>query len=580
MRKTKIVCTLGPSTADDSILKRLMLEGLDVARFNFSHGTHESHKATFDRVDRLRKELGLPVAALLDTKGPEVRVCQFKDGKIQLTKGDKFTLTSRDIEGTQEIVSVTYKNLPNDVKAGSRILLDDGLIELVVDEIVDGTDIVCSIMNDGALSNNKGVNLPDTRLSMPYLSEKDRSDIIFGIETGYDFIAASFVRCADDVLEIRKILEEHKCDSIQIISKIENQEGVDNIDEIIRVSDGIMVARGDMGVEIPGEEVPAIQKMIIKKTVAVGKQVITATQMLDSMIKNPRATRAEISDVANAIYDGTSAIMLSGETAAGAYPVEAVQTMVRIALKTEADIDYVKRFKEKGGDLSANVTSAISHATCTTAHDLNAAAIVTVTKSGRTARMISKFRPSCPILGCTTSESVYRHMSLMWGVRPLLMDEKQNADELFEEALEVAEQTGMVNKGELVVITSGLPLGVTGTTNMIKVDVIGNILASGVGVGNQTVCGSLCVCKDIEEANTKFMEGDILVMPKTNNDMLPLLRRASGIITEEDGANSHAAVVGLALDIPVITGAANATDVLKTGAVVTLDAIRGVVSNS
>ena len=579
MRKTKIVCTLGPSTQDDKILKRLMLEGLDVARFNFSHGTHDSHRENFNRVDRLRKELDLPVAALLDTKGPEVRVCQFKEGKIRLNKGETFTLTSRDVEGTQEIVSVTYKNLPNDVEEGSRILLDDGLIELIVEKIVDGTDIVCKIMNDGDLSNNKGVNLPDTRLSMPYLSEKDRSDIIFGIETGYDFIAASFVRCAEDVLEIRKILEEHNCHTIRIISKIENQEGVDNIDEIIRVSDGIMVARGDMGVEIPGEEVPAIQKMIIKKTVAAGKQVITATQMLDSMMKNPRATRAEISDVANAIYDGTSAIMLSGETAAGAYPVEAVQTMVRIALKTEADIDYVKRFNEKGGDVASNVTSAISHATCDTAHDLNAAAIVTVTKSGRTARMISKFRPNCPILGCTTSESVYRHMSLMWGVKPLLMSEKQESEDLFSEALKVAEATGMVNKGELVVITSGLPLGVTGTTNMIKVDVIGNILVSGAGVGNQTVCGSLCVCKDLEEANQKFMEGDILVMPKTDNEMLPLLRRASGIITEEDGTNSHAAVVGLALDIPVITGAANATQILKTGAIVTLDAVRGVVSN-
>ena len=580
MRKTKIVCTLGPSTQDDNVLKRLMLEGLDVARFNFSHGTHESHKATFDRVDRIRKELDLPVAALLDTKGPEVRVCQFKEGKIHLNKGEKFTLTSRDIEGTNEIVSVTYKQLPQDVKPGGRILLDDGLIELIVDEIKDGTDIVCSIMNNGDLSNNKGVNLPDTRLSMPYLSEKDRSDIIFGIKTGYDFIAASFVRCADDVLEIRKILEEHNCNSIRIISKIENQEGVDNIDEIIRVSDGIMVARGDMGVEIPGEEVPAIQKMIIKKTVAVGKQVITATQMLDSMMKNPRATRAEISDVANAIYDGTSAIMLSGETAAGAYPIEAVQTMARIALKTEADIDYVKRFKERGGDREANVTSAISHATCTTAHDLDAAAIVTVTKSGRTARMISKFRPACPILGCTTSESVYRHMNLMWGVKPLLMDEKQDAEELFGEALQVAEQTGMVNQGELVVITSGMPLGVTGTTNMIKVDVIGNILASGAGVGGQTVRGSLCVCKNAEEANDKFMEGDILVLPKTDNSMLPLIRRAKGVITEEDGMNSHAAVVGLTLDIPVITGVANATEILKTGSIVSLDATRGVVSNS
>ncbi|ADZ82753.1 pyruvate kinase [Cellulosilyticum lentocellum] len=580
MRKTKIVCTLGPSTKDDKILKRLMLEGMDVARFNFSHGTHESHKENFDRVDKLRKELDLPIAVLLDTKGPEVRVCQFAEGKVSLKKGEQFTLTSRDILGTNEIVSITYKNLPNDVKEGSRILLDDGLIELIVEKVVDGSDIVCKIMNNGDVSNNKGVNLPDTRLSMPYLSEKDRSDIIFGIQTGYDFIAASFVRCAEDVLQIRRILEEYNCHTINIISKIENQEGVDNIDEIIRVSDGIMVARGDMGVEIPGEEVPSIQKMIIKKTVAAGKQVITATQMLDSMMKNPRATRAEISDVANAIYDGTSAIMLSGETAAGAYPVESVQTMARIALKTESDIDYVKRFKERGSTATNNVTSAISHATCTTAHDLGAAAIVTVTKSGRTARMISKYRPVSPILGCTTSASVYRHMSLMWGVKPLLMEEKQNADELFEEALTVAEHTGMVNKGELVVITSGLPVGVTGTTNMIKVDVIGHILVSGVGVGSKQVCGNLCVCKTEEEANEKFIEGDILVIPETTNEMLPLLRRAAGIITEEDGVNSHAAIVGLAIDIPVITGATNATDILKTGSVVSLDAGRGIVSSN
>ena len=449
-----------------------------------------------------------------------------------------------------------------------------------MEKVVDGSDIVCKIMNNGDVSNNKGVNLPDTRLSMPYLSEKDRSDIIFGIQTGYDFMAASFVRCAEDVLQIRRILEEYNCHTINIISKIENQEGVDNIDEIIRVSDGIMVARGDMGVEIPGEEVPSIQKMIIKKTVAAGKQVITATQMLDSMMKNPRATRAEISDVANAIYDGTSAIMLSGETAAGAYPVESVQTMARIALKTESDIDYVKRFKERGSTATNNVTSAISHATCTTAHDLGAAAIVTVTKSGRTARMISKYRPVSPILGCTTSTSVYRHMSLMWGVKPLLMEEKQNADELFEEALTVAEHTGMVNKGELVVITSGLPVGVTGTTNMIKVDVIGHILVSGVGVGSKQVCGNLCVCKTEEEANEKFIEGDILVIPETTNEMLPLLRRAAGIITEEDGVNSHAAIVGLAIDIPVITGATNATDILKTGSVVSLDAGRGIVSSN
>ena len=580
MRKTKIVCTLGP-VINDAVLKELVLQGLNVARFNFSHGSHEEHGGRFDMVERVRKETGMPIATLLDTKGPEVRVCKFQDDKkVQLTKGNKFTLTVRDILGTEDIVSVTYKDLAKDMAPGKRILLDDGLIELVVDEIKDGTDIVCTIQNDGVVSNNKGVNLPDTRLSMPFISEKDRGDIIFGIERGYDFIAASFTRCADDILEIRKILDEHNCNSIKIIAKIENQEGVDNIDEIIRVSDGIMVARGDMGVEIPGEEVPAIQKMIIKKTVAQGKQVITATQMLDSMIRNPRATRAEISDVANAIYDGTSAIMLSGETAAGAYPVEAVKTMVRIALKTEADIDYIKRFNQKGGDRAANVTSAISHATCATAHDLGAAAIVTVTESGRTARMISKFRPNCPILGCTTDFHVYNQMNLMWGVTPLLMDEKQSTDELFAEALKVAEQTAMLNKGELVVITSGYPVGTTGTTNMIKVDVVGNILASGVGIGKDAVSGSLCVGSSLEEVNDKFMEGDILVVPKTTDDMLPFLRRASGVIVEEEGNDSHAAAAAVALNIPAITGAVNATNILKTGAIVTLDPTKGIVSNA
>lgn len=468
MRKTKIVCTLGPSTQDDNILKQLMLEGMDVARFNFSHGTHETHKANFDRIVKFREELGLPIAALLDTKGPEVRVCQFKEGKITLNKGDQFTLTSRDVEGTQDIVSITYKQLPKDVEVGTPILLDDGLIELSVIS-VDETDIVCKVLNSGNLSNNKGVNLPQTRLSMPYLSEKDRSDIIFGIKTGYDFIAASFVRCADDVLEIRKILEEHNCHTINIISKIENREGVDNIDEIIRVSDGIMVARGDMGVEIPGEEVPAIQKMIIKKTVAAGKQVITATQMLDSMMKNPRPTRAETTDVANAIYDGTSAIMLSGETAAGLYPVESLQTMRRIAEKTEEDIDYIKRFNMQKLVTTPTITSAISHATCTTAHDIRAKAIITVTKSGRTACMISKYRPACIIMGCSPEMRVVRQLSMSWGVVPLYINEEQQTEELCSHALASVVDAGYLKQGDLTVMTAGVPLGISGMTNMIKV---------------------------------------------------------------------------------------------------------------
>lgn len=473
MRKTKIICTLGPATEDEKVLRELMLAGMDICRFNFSHGDHETHKQKYDTVVKIREQLGLPVATMLDTKGPEIRICKFKDTKVMLQKGDTFTLTTREVEGTKDIVSVTYKNLPSDVHVGSAILLDDGLIELNVLEIKDGTDVICKVMNDGAVSNNKGVNLPDASLSMPFISQKDREDMIFGAKTGFDFIAASFTRTADDILEIRKILEEHDRTDMKIIAKIENREGVNNIDEIIRVADGVMVARGDMGVEIPLEEVPGLQKMIIKKVYNAGKQVITATQMLDSMMKNPRPTRAETNDVANAIYDGTSAIMLSGETAAGAYPIEALKIMARIALHTERNIDYIKRFKNRDSDGVQNVTNAISYSTCAAAHDLNAKAIVTVTKSGRTAHMISKYRPLAPIIGCTTSEKTYRQLSMTWGVIPVLIDEKQDTTDLFEAAMKAAEKTGIVSKGDLVVLTGGMPLGVSGTTNIMKVDVIG-----------------------------------------------------------------------------------------------------------
>ena len=468
MRKTKIVCTLGPATEEDFVLRQLMQEGMNVARFNFSHGNHEQHERNLNRVRRLREELGMPIAALLDTKGPEIRLGNFKDGQALLEKGQLFTLTADEVEGTNEIVSLTYKNLIHDVKRESRILIDDGLIELSVTD-VNENEIRCEVLNGGFVSNHKGVNVPDTELSMPYVSEQDRRDIIFGIEKGFDFIAASFVRCAEDVLEIRKILEEHNCDSINIISKIENMQGVKNIDSIIEVSDGIMVARGDMGVEIPFEDVPIIQKMIIKKVYNAGKQVITATQMLDSMIKNPRPTRAEATDVANAIYDGTSAIMLSGETAAGLYPVEALKTMVKIACRAEQAIDYTTRFKTRENMENPDITNAISHATCTTALDLNAAAIITVTKSGVTARMISKYRPLCPIIGGSTSGYVCRQLNLSWGVIPILIREERNTDELFHHAIEVAKKEGHVKQGDLVVITAGVPLGVPGRTNLMKV---------------------------------------------------------------------------------------------------------------
>lgn len=473
MRKTKIVCTLGPSTDDENVLREMIRSGMNVARFNFSHGDHKTHLERLEMLRKVRDEEGKHIAALLDTKGPEIRVKKFVDGKIFLEEGQKFTLTTREVDGTNEEVSITYANLPNDISAGTRILIDDGLIEMVCDEIVDGTDIVCHVVNGGAVSNNKGVNVPDVALSMPYISEKDKDDILFGIKEDFDFIAASFVRTAGDVLRIRRILEDENCYSIKIIAKIENRQGVENIDEIIQVSDGVMVARGDMGVEIPSEDVPVVQKMIIRKVVQAGKHVITATQMLDSMIKNPRPTRAETADVANAIYDGTSAVMLSGETAAGLYPVESVRMMAKIAERTEQDIDYGKLFFNRERKANPNVTDAISHAACTTAHDLKARAILNVTKSGSSARMISKYRPSCDIVACSTYPGVCRQMNMAWGITPILVDEMTDVFELFDVAIEGAKQLDVLKRDDLVVLTAGVPLGISGTTNMLRVQVIG-----------------------------------------------------------------------------------------------------------
>lgn len=581
MRKTKIVCTMGPSTADDNVLRQLMLSGMNVARQNFSHGDHESHKKVFEQVKRIREELGLPVASLLDTKGPEVRVKQFAGGKAELKTGADFILTTREVEGNEEMVSITYKNLAGDIEVGTRILADDGLIEFKVADIAEtegGCDIVCKVVHGGILSNNKSCNFPGVKLSMPYLSERDKSDILFGIETGFDFIAASFVGTDDDIMEIRKLLDDNGGSDIKIIAKIENQEGVDNIDDILRVSDGIMVARGDMGVEIPFEEIPRIQKVLIEKGYRAGKQVITATQMLDSMIKNPRPTRAETTDVANAIYDGTSAIMLSGETAAGLYPVEAVRTMAKIAETTENNINYAKRFRDRHEVMSENVTNAISHAAVTTALDLKAKAILTVTKTGSTAKFLSKFRPNRPILSCTTSERTWRQLNLSWGVVPLMAEEKQSTDELFVHAVDCAQKKGLLETGDLVVITAGVPLGVSGTTNLMKVHVVGDVLVKGTGVTEKTVIAPICVAKSPEDARTHFVSGDILVIEETCNEIMQLLRSASGIIVEKDGLDSHAAVVGLTLDIPVILGAQNATKILKSGTTVIVDAKKGVVT--
>lgn len=474
MRKTKIICTLGPSTDKGDVLKELVLAGMNVARFNFSHADHEEHLGRLKRLEELRKELHIPVATLLDTKGPEIRIGTFKeDQKVQLNEGQTFTLTTNPIEGDENQVSISYPNLINDIEVGTTVLIDDGLIEMYVTDMTP-TDIICKVKNGGIISSRKGVNVPGIHLTMPFISDKDRSDILFAVEHDYDYIAASFVRSAEDVEDIRKMLNKYKSQT-KIIAKIENLQGIQNIDSIIDAADGIMIARGDMGVEIPYEEVPVLQKEIIKKVYNSGKQVITATQMLDSMIKNPRPTRAETTDVANAIYDGTSAIMLSGETANGKYPVEALKTMIKIAVRTEADIDYKKRFRMCDDQYcKSDITEAISRATVTTAYDLDAKMIITVTTSGRTARMISRFRPFCQIMGCTTDPKVYRQLSMAWGVTPLLIDLEHDTFELIEHTIQAVEDAGYLQDGELAVLTAGVPLGTSGTTNMIKVQIAGS----------------------------------------------------------------------------------------------------------
>ena len=467
MRKTKIICTIGPASESEERLRDLMLAGTNVARFNFSHGSHEGHTAKFDRVIKVSSELKLPVATLLDTKGPEIRLKDIEGGKTELVSGQKFILTTEEILGNNEKVTITYKGLKDDINVGTTILIDDGLIEMVVDEINE-TDIICSVVNGGPISNHKGVNIPGAALSMPYISDVDRSDIMFGCDMDFDFLAASFVRCKEDILEVRKIIEEHGS-HMKIIAKIENTQGIRNLDEILEAADGIMVARGDMGVEIPMEEVPIVQKQMIKKAEALGKHVITATQMLESMIKNPRPTRAEATDIANAIYDGTTAIMLSGESAAGLYPVEAVKTMAKIAERTEQDIDYNSRLRRRKDIDNIDTTTAISHATCTTAMDLKAAAIITVTISGFTAGMIARYKPSCPIIACSVSPRTCRQLNLAWGVTPIWIARESTAEDLFDEAVHAAEKEGYIKKGDKVVLTAGVPLGVSGRTNMIRV---------------------------------------------------------------------------------------------------------------
>lgn len=556
MRKTKIVCTLGPSTDQPGILRQLLENGMNVARFNFSHGDYAEHKGRLDQLRALSKELDVSIPAMLDTKGPEIRLGEFENGKEQLTAGQKFILTSRNVKGTKEISSIIFHGA-DDIRIGNAFDAQG---------------------NQAIIQHKKGVNVPGVHLSMPYMSQRDRDDILFGIEQGYDLISASFTRSAQDIMDIRHLLDEHNA-NIRIIAKIENQEGIDNIDEILSVADGIMVARGDMGVEIDYAEIPSIQKHLIDHAMQMGKICITATQMLDSMIVNPRPTRAEITDVANAIYDGTGAVMLSGETAAGKYPVEALKAMAMIAETTESDTNYESLCHHVGMDSTRlTISAAVSHAACTTASDISASAIITASKSGETARLLSRFRPDAPIIACVLDETTCRQMNVYRGVTPLLMDYAHSTDELISMSVKAAEDAGLIHSGDRVVVTAGVPVGVSGTTNMIKVHLVGDTLLTGIGINpGLNAKGEVCVCRNAEEAAKKFKAGQILVVPFTTNDILPYMRQAAGIIAEEAGANSHSAIVGLTLGKPVIIGATHATRTLKDGMKISMDCARGVV---
>ena len=573
-KKTKIVCTLGPASQSEETLTKLIENGLNVCRFNFSHGSHEEHKERMDIVKKVRDELKKPVAILLDTKGPEIRTGNFADPEVFLEEGSKFIITMADVIGNKEMCTVSYKGLAEDVVEGDTILIDDGLVGLKVENVV-GEEIHCVVENSGIVKNHKGVNVPGVKINLPALTPKDISDIEFGITQGIDFIAASFVRKASDVLAIREVLENNNATDIQIISKIENQEGVDNLDEILQVSDGLMVARGDLGVEIPTEEIPVVQKLMIKKCNEAGKPVITATQMLDSMIRNPRPTRAEVTDVANAIYDGTDAIMLSGETAAGKYPVEAVKVMASISKRIEETLKYEEILRERNLK-GSTVTDAISYATCTTAIELNASAIVSSTSSGYTARMVSKFRPKTPIIAATPNERTSRQLSLSWGVYTVMCEQAENTDDLIDNSIEASKNEGYIHEGELVVITTGVPTGVSGTTNLIKVQVISEEICQGIGIGRTTVEGLVRFVKSGQTCEN-FNEGDILVTTMTDKDMNPYIEKAAAIVTQEGGMTSHAAIVGINLGKPVIVSAESILSKVEDGELITVDTTRGAV---
>lgn len=575
MRKTKIVCTLGPSTDNPEVIRGLIERGMDVARLNFSHGTRREHLSRILMVREIAGAAGRHIALMLDTRGPEIRTGSLKKGRVTLVNGQRFILTTREIVGDENQVQVSFEGFPHEVKPGHRILLSDGFIQLIVEEIVEDRDVICRVVFGGVLGERKGVNIPGVRTKMPYMNDQDAADISFGLENGVDIIAASFVTSPEDIIQVRQLVETHQ-GVVDIIAKIESRDGVERLDDIIKMADGVMVARGDLGVDIPAEEVPLVQKAIIRRCNELGKVVIIATQMLESMINNPRPTRAEASDVANAIFDGADAIMLSGETAAGRYPLEAVETMARIACRTEKVLPYDKMLLNRGLVSNATVTDAISYATCATAENLGISTIITATQSGSTARMVSKHRPRSKIIAATPDERVARRLNLVWGVIPLLVKRSLGTDHMIEESVNAGVKSGLIREGEMVVITAGVPTGVPGTTNLLKVHIVAEVLLSGTGIGEGSASGTVRLVEKPDE-HTYFDEGDILVARATNADFVPLFQKAAAVLVEEGGLTSHAAIVGLSLGVPVVVGVEGAMEKLKDGTQVTVDTARGQV---
>lgn len=578
MRRTKIVATIGPACDDLETLREIFLRGVDVARLNFSHGNHEEHRKRIEKIKKLREELKIPIAIMLDTKGPEIRLLDFKDNKkVNLKAEETFILTTREVLADDKIASVSYKNLPRDIKVGAKILIDDGLVGLKVQKI-SGEDIYTVVENGGEISSHKGVNVPDTNLSLEALTESDIEDLKFGVEMGVDFIAASFVRTKEDIYNIRKVLEEAGDFSTLIISKIESKSAMDNIDEIIDASDGIMVARGDLGVEIETEEVPIAQKQIIKKCNLKGKAVITATQMLDSMMRNPRPTRAEANDVSNAVLDGTSAVMLSGETAGGSFPVQAVETMRKIVEVTEKSMDFSQILQRKIEEISNTTTNAIGKSTCQMARDLGVKLILTATTSGNTSRAISKFRPECLILAATPDTKVRRQLNLEWGVKSILLDNYEDIDLMISEAIEEAKKENYISSGDKVIITAGVPVGLSGSTNLIKIVNIEEIIARGTGLGKDKITARAVVVKELKDLVNSFKSGNIIVTKFTNKEMMPYIKIAGGLVTEQAGYTSHGAVVGVSLGIPTIVGAKDIVEKIKTGEILSINSSEGTIS--